>query len=77
MLIRNIHTKTVHEVAEGTLYPKSLFEVVTREQLEAEKSSVAPEPTPTSAPAPKPAPKPKAPTKKPAKKPAKKKTNKK
>ena len=38
MLIRNINTKVVHEVPEGTRYPSQFFERVTKEQLETEKA---------------------------------------
>lgn len=43
MLIRNIKTGKIHEVADGTKFPAQFFEVVTKDALTAEK---APETTP-------------------------------
>lgn len=79
MLIRNKATGRVHEVLEGTLVSPAIFEIITKEEYEAEKcEKTAPETpekreeTPVD-----PEPKPEAPKKTAAKKTAKKKTTKK
>lgn len=40
MLIRNIKSRSVHQVAEGTKFPEFAFEIVTQEQLDAEKNEL-------------------------------------
>ena len=39
MFIRNLKTRQVFIVPEGSTYPKTAYEVVTKEQLEKEKAA--------------------------------------
>lgn len=41
MLIRNLKTKQVYMVPDGTLHPKTAYEVITSEQLRCEREELS------------------------------------